>query len=66
MRIYLYLLAGITSALLGWNLGQIFLTDFGFLPQFPEIVLFPCIAIALATGMVLNEIFISNPTTSQT
>ena len=62
MRIYLYLLAGITSALLGWNLGQIFLTDLGFLPQFPEIVLFPCIAIALASGMVLNEIFISNPT----
>ena len=62
MRIYLYLLAGITSALLGWNLGQIFLTDLGFLPQFPEVVLFPCIAIALATGMVLNEIFISNPT----
>ncbi|MDJ0742160.1 MAG: hypothetical protein QNJ32_02235 [Xenococcaceae cyanobacterium MO_167.B27] len=62
MRIYLYLLAGITSALLGWNLGQIFLTDFGFLQQFPEIVLFPCVAISLAIGMVLNEIFISNPT----
>jgi hypothetical protein len=62
MRIYLYLLAGITSALLGWNLGQIFLTDLGFLKQFPEIVLFPCIAISLASGMVLNEIFISNPT----
>ena len=62
MRIYLYLLAGITSALLGWNLGQIFLTDLGFLQQFPEVVLFPCIAISLASGMVLNEIFISNPT----
>lgn len=62
MRIYLYLLAGITSALIGWNLGQIFLTDFGLLQQFPEVVLFPCVAISLAIGMVLNEIFISNPT----
>ena len=62
MRIYLYLLAGITSALFGWNLGQIFLTDLGWLQNFPEVVLFPCIAISLAIGMVMNEIFISNPT----
>lgn len=62
MRIYLYLLAGITSALLGWNIGQFFLTDLGILKQFPEVVLFPCIAISLAIGMVINEIFISNPT----
>lgn len=62
MRIYLYLLAGITSALLGWNLGQFILADLGFLKQFPEVVLFPCVAISLAMGMVLNEIFISNPT----
>lgn len=62
MRVYLYILAGITSALIGWNLGQFFLTDLGLLKQFPEIVLFPCIAISLAIGMVLNEIFISNPT----
>ena len=62
MRIYLYIIAGITSALLGWNIGQFFLTDLGLLSQFPEIVLFPCIAISLAFGMVINEIFISNPT----
>lgn len=62
MRIYLYLIAGLTSALLGWNLGQFFLTDLGFLSSFPEIVLFPCMAIALASGMVLNEIFVSSPT----
>lgn len=62
MRRYLYILAGITSALLGWNLGQFFLTDLDLLKQFPEIVLFPCIAISLAIGMVMNEIFISNPT----
>ena len=62
MRIYLYLLAGITSALIGWSIGQFFLTDIGLFKQTPEIVLFPCIAISLAIGMVMNEIFISNPT----
>ena len=62
MRTYLYLLAGTISALIGWNIGQIFLTDFQILKDMPEIVLFPCIAISLAIGMVMNEIFISNPT----
>jgi len=62
MRIYLYLLAGITSALIGWNLGQFFLADLGLLKLAPEIILFPCITISLALGMVMNEIFISNPT----
>lgn len=62
MRIYLYLIAGITSSLIGWNLGQFFLTDLGILKPFPELILFPCVAISLAMGMVLNEIFISNPT----
>lgn len=62
MRIYLYILAGITSALIGWNLGQFLLADLGLLKSVPEIVLFPCIAISLAIGMVLNEIFISSPT----
>ncbi len=62
MRIYLYILAGITSAIIGWNLGQFLLTDLGLLQQFPEIVLFPCIAFSLAIGMVITEIFISNPT----
>ncbi len=62
MRIYLYILAGVTSAIIGWNLGQFFITDLGLLKQFPEIVLFPCIAFSLAIGMVITEIFISNPT----
>ncbi|MGC9503156.1 hypothetical protein [Baaleninema sp.] len=62
MRTYLYILAGLTSALLGWNLGQVFLSDFGWLKPFPEVVLFPCIAISLAIGSVANEIFLSNPT----
>ncbi len=62
MKFYLYLLAGISSALLGWNIGQFFLTDLGVFPQYPEITLFPCIAVSLACSMVMNEIFISNPT----
>ena len=68
MKPYFYILAGITSALLGWNIGQLFLSDFGlfdFLAKigiFPEIILFPCIAISLAMGSIANEIFLSNPT----
>lgn len=62
MRIYLYLLAGITSPLIGWNIAQFILTDAGLLTQFPEVVLFPCIAISLAIAMVTNETFIGSPT----
>ncbi|ULB47092.1 hypothetical protein H4N54_07080 [Limnospira fusiformis KN01] len=62
MRLYFYILAGLISALLGWNIAQVFLSDFGWLQGFPEIVLFPCMAISLAIGSVTNEIFISNPT----
>jgi hypothetical protein len=62
MRIYLYILAGICSSLIGWNIGQFILSDIGWFKQLPEFALFPCIAISLAMGMVTNEIFISNPT----
>lgn len=62
IRFCLYFIAGITSALLGWNIGQVFLTNLKLFQQNPEVTLFPCVAIALAVGMVLNEIFISNPT----
>ncbi|NEO58322.1 MAG: hypothetical protein F6K54_37910 [Okeania sp. SIO3B5] len=70
MKPYFYILSGITSALLGWNIGQLFLSDFGLfnllaeaeIDIFPEIILFPCIAISLAIGSVANEILVSNPT----
>ena len=62
MRIYLYILSGITSALIGWSLGQFILSDLGWLQKFPELVLFPCIAISLAVGVVATDIFLSNPT----
>lgn len=62
MRVYLYILSGLTSALIGWSLGQFIITDLGLLTHRPEIILFPCIAASLAVGLVLNEIFISSPT----
>lgn len=62
MRTWLYLIAGICSALIGWNIGHFFLSDIKFLTQWPEISLFPCVSIALSVGMVMNEIFISSPT----
>jgi len=62
MRVYLYILAGWISALIGWSLGQFFISDLSLLKTMPEIVLFPCVAISLAVGMVLNEIFLSSPT----
>ena len=63
IRFWLYILSGITSALVGWNISQFIITDINlsFLNQMREIVVFPCIATSLAIGMVLNEIFISNP-----
>jgi hypothetical protein len=69
MRIYLYILAGMASALTGWNIGQFVLSDLStffpilqLLKQFSEIALFPAVAASLAIGIVLNEIFLSNPT----
>ena len=74
LRIILYVIAGIFSALLGWNIYQIallilkFLSNisnwpfFDLLRQWPEMLLFPLITVFVAAGMVLNEIFISNPT----
>lgn len=64
MRIYLYILAGITSALIGWNIGEFLFTDIGLFEtaQLKEIIIFPCVAISLAIGMVSNEILLTTPT----
>ena len=62
MRTYFYCLAAICSALIGWNIGQVVLSDLDQLTTIPEVVLFPCLAASLAVGIVTNEIFISNPT----
>ena len=63
MRIYLYIIAGVTSALIGWNIGEVLVTDLGLWQelQVKELIIFPCVSVSLAIGMVLNEIFISNP-----
>ena len=62
MRIYLYILSGITFALIGWSFGQFLLSDLNWLQKFPELVMFPAVAISLAIGIVATDIFISNPT----
>ncbi|MGK7901544.1 MAG: hypothetical protein AB4352_09040 [Hormoscilla sp.] len=62
MRVYLYILSGIASALIGWSAGQFIISDLEWLQQLPELALFPCVAISLAIGIVATEIFLSNPT----
>ncbi len=76
LRLILYILAGVVSVLLGWNITQVILgflqwlsNNFdlvfvGLLREWPEMIIFPLITIFLASGMVLNEIFISTPTRS--
>ncbi|MBR8831733.1 MAG: hypothetical protein Cpurp_11080 [Chlorogloea purpurea SAG 13.99] len=66
MRIYLYALAGVTSALIGWNLSHFLLTDLQIMREFPQLIIFPLVTISLAVGMVINEIFISSPTRAKT
>ena len=64
IRVWLYAVSGTISGILGWSLGQFLLNDndLGWLESFPEIILFPCVAIALAIGIVATEIFLCNPT----
>lgn len=63
IRIYIYILAGIAFALLGWNLGQFLLFEVGLKEKIAyEIVMLPCVTIILAIGIVLTEVFLSNPT----
>lgn len=63
IRIYIYILAGIAFALLGWNLGQFLLFEVGLEKKIAyEIVMLPCVTIFLAIGIVFTEVFLSNPT----
>ena len=63
LRIWLYIIAGITFPLIGWNIGELLVTDLGLgqEAQIKEIIIFPSVSISLAIGMVVNEIFVSNP-----
>ena len=70
LRLFFYIFAGISTALIGWSLSQgvmyilgfPFLGAIRFLKQWPEAVNIPIITISLAVGMVLSEILLSNPT----
>ncbi len=74
LRLTFYIVTGIMTALLGWSWSHIviyFLESIAEVPgwnilsqlrQWPQIVLIPLITVCLAVGMVLIEIFISNPT----
>ena len=62
IRVWLYTVSGAISSILGWSLGQFLLNDLRWLESFPEIVLFPSVAIALAICIVATDIFLCNPT----
>ncbi|GGA03345.1 hypothetical protein [Okeania sp. KiyG1] len=71
--IYFHIISGIFSAIIGWNLSQLFWLDIGKLLNQekstfdtislpPEIIVLPIIAASIAVGMVVTEILVSNPT----
>lgn len=62
MKLWIYILSGITFASVGWNLGQLLIDTIPWLQQFPEIAQSSCVAASLSGGTVLTEIFLSNPT----
>jgi hypothetical protein len=62
MKLWIYILSGITFASVGWNISQSVLDSIGWFQQFPEIAQSACVAASLSGGTVLTEIFLSNPT----
>ncbi|MDJ0508909.1 MAG: hypothetical protein QNJ64_06615 [Crocosphaera sp.] len=62
LRLTFYVVTGIMTALLGWSFSQILLNILIPLKQWPQLVLIPLITVFLAVGMVIIEIFMSNPT----
>ncbi|MBW4614154.1 MAG: hypothetical protein KME21_12945 [Desmonostoc vinosum HA7617-LM4] len=62
MKLWIYILSGITFASIGWNLSQFVIEYIAWFKQFPELAQSPCVAASLSAGMVLTEIFLSNPT----
>ena len=74
MRAGFYTLSGIFSALIGWSISQIIWQEIGayltpFIPQGfnlpPYIILLVIVTPCIASGMIIAEIFISNPTRYQ-
>lgn len=64
MRILIYTIFGIFSALIGWNISQIVLLNspLATLNINPDFILLPIIAISITGAMIATEIFLSNPT----
>ncbi|MEG3436421.1 hypothetical protein V0288_04755 [Pannus brasiliensis CCIBt3594] len=71
MRLVFYILGGIISALIGWNLSLLILDFFKFtlkaiagseIPFPSEWILFPIVATCLSLTLVLTTIYLSNPT----
>ncbi|MFN6535604.1 MAG: hypothetical protein RM021_004440 [Nostoc sp. EkiNYC01] len=62
IKLWIYILSGITFASVGWNFGQFIIDSIGWFQQFPEIAQSACVAASLSGGTVLTEIFLSNPT----
>lgn len=71
IRASFYALCGIVSALLGWSISQILWQEIGtflmpFLPKEfnipPYMILLIIVTPCIASGMIIAEIFISNPT----
>ena len=71
--IYFHIISGIFSAIIGWNLSQLFWLDIGKLLNQeksafdtislpPDIIVLTITAASIAVGMVITEIFVSNPT----
>lgn len=62
IKIWIYILSGITFASVGWNISQSIIDAVEWFQQFPEIPQSVCVAASLSAGTVLTEIFLSNPT----
>jgi hypothetical protein len=63
IRIGIYILTGITFAILGWNCEQFLASEpISLKNTIPtEIITQVCVAIFLAIGIVITEVFLSNP-----
>ena len=61
-RIWIFILAGIAFANVGWFLGQLFITELtlGKLIR-PEIIMMAWVSVCIASSIILTELIVSNP-----
>lgn len=63
LRAWIYTLAGLTFAITGWNLGTFLLVELQLRNlNIPEAILIASVTLILATGLILTEVLLSNPT----